>query len=243
MCNVLTHTSQSHLTHILNTYSKYMSTHIRHATIISHQQQHKYHTTIPYSLHNQATTTSVWIVNRTSFVGFWYVHVARNGKDATSKSPVSRQGWKRVGHSALIHHKASAFWGDFVSAADSQFFLLLENPSTKAIFSVLSHLPVLFVVADCQLTKIMVFQGQDAWRRHPFFQGLWKSPFPGFQKAAVIYVAYMSLEYAYKVCIPSILLPTSSTSADKFSNPFFFVCLPSTSLPTLRANANYFKYS
>ena len=122
MCNVLTHTSQSHLTHILNTYSKYMSTHIRHATIISHQQQHKYHTTIPYSLHNQATTTSVWIVNRTSFVGFWYVHVARNGKDATSKSPVSRQGWKRVGHSALIHHKASAFWGDFVSAADSHFF-------------------------------------------------------------------------------------------------------------------------
>ena len=47
----------------------------------------------------------------------------------------------------------------------------------------------------------MVFQGQDAWRRHPFFQGLWKSPFPGIQKAAAIYAVYMSLEYAYKVCM------------------------------------------
>ena len=45
----------------------------------------------------------------------------------------------------------------------------------------------------------MVFQGQDAWRRHPMFQGLWKSPFPGFQKAAAIYVVYMGVEYAYKV--------------------------------------------
>jgi len=45
----------------------------------------------------------------------------------------------------------------------------------------------------------MVFQGQDAWRRNPFFQGLWKSPFPGFQKAAAIYAVYMGLEYAYKV--------------------------------------------
>lgn len=45
----------------------------------------------------------------------------------------------------------------------------------------------------------MVFQGQDAWRRHPFFQGLWKSPFPGFQKAAAIYAVYMTVEYAYKV--------------------------------------------
>jgi hypothetical protein len=44
----------------------------------------------------------------------------------------------------------------------------------------------------------MVFQGQDAWRRHPLFQGLWKDPFPGLKKAVVIYGAFLCVEFAYK---------------------------------------------
>jgi len=44
----------------------------------------------------------------------------------------------------------------------------------------------------------MVFQGQDAWRNHPHFQGLWKNPFPGIQRAVVIYAVYVGCEYAYR---------------------------------------------
>lgn len=44
----------------------------------------------------------------------------------------------------------------------------------------------------------MVFKGQDAWRRLPIFNGLWKSPFPGFRNAAVIYGVYMGFEYFAK---------------------------------------------
>lgn len=44
----------------------------------------------------------------------------------------------------------------------------------------------------------MVFQGQDAWRRHPLFVNLWKSPFPGFRKAAIIYGVYLGFEYSYR---------------------------------------------
>eukprot|EP00540_Astrosyne_radiata_P016171 CAMPEP_0116828582 /NCGR_PEP_ID=MMETSP0418-20121206/3729_1 /TAXON_ID=1158023 /ORGANISM="Astrosyne radiata, Strain 13vi08-1A" /LENGTH=56 /DNA_ID=CAMNT_0004457473 /DNA_START=200 /DNA_END=370 /DNA_ORIENTATION=+ len=44
----------------------------------------------------------------------------------------------------------------------------------------------------------MVFQGQDAWRRHPLFMNLWKDPFPGFRKAAMVYGAFMIVEFAYK---------------------------------------------
>lgn len=44
----------------------------------------------------------------------------------------------------------------------------------------------------------MVFQGQDAWRNKPIFQGLWKDPFPGIKKAVVIYGVYMVLEYGYR---------------------------------------------
>ena len=44
----------------------------------------------------------------------------------------------------------------------------------------------------------MVFKGQDAWRSHPLFQGLWKSPFPGFRNAVVIYGVYMGAQYAMK---------------------------------------------
>lgn len=44
----------------------------------------------------------------------------------------------------------------------------------------------------------MVFQGQDAWRRHPLFTNLWKSPFPGFKQAAVIYGVYLGVEYSYR---------------------------------------------
>lgn len=44
----------------------------------------------------------------------------------------------------------------------------------------------------------MIFRGHDAWRHQPFFQGLWKDPFPGFKKAVVIYAVYLGAEYAYK---------------------------------------------
>lgn len=44
----------------------------------------------------------------------------------------------------------------------------------------------------------MVFQGQDAWRRHPIFQGLSRDPFPGLKKAAIIYGVFLAVEFAYK---------------------------------------------
>jgi hypothetical protein len=43
----------------------------------------------------------------------------------------------------------------------------------------------------------MVFQGQDAWRRHPSCGDL-KDPLPGIKKAAVIYGAYLGCEYTYR---------------------------------------------
>lgn len=45
----------------------------------------------------------------------------------------------------------------------------------------------------------MVFQGQDAWRRHPMFLNLWKNPLPGFKTAVVIYGAYLGAEFAFKL--------------------------------------------
>ena len=44
----------------------------------------------------------------------------------------------------------------------------------------------------------MVLRGQDAWRRHPLFQNLWKSPLPGFKPAAIAFSAYLVAEYSYK---------------------------------------------
>ena len=44
----------------------------------------------------------------------------------------------------------------------------------------------------------MVFKGQDAWRNHKLFQGLWKSPFPGFRNAAVIYGVYLGADWYLK---------------------------------------------
>ena len=44
----------------------------------------------------------------------------------------------------------------------------------------------------------MVFQGQDAWRRHPLFTNLWKDPFPGIRPAIIIFGAYLGAEYIYK---------------------------------------------
>jgi hypothetical protein len=52
------------------------------------------------------------------------------------------------------------------------------------------------------LTIIMVFKGQDAWRSHPLFQGLWKSPFPGFRNAVVIFGVYMAIDYAIQSTKP-----------------------------------------
>jgi|NOAtaT_6_FD_contig_21_3156390_length_374_multi_8_in_0_out_0_1 hypothetical protein len=44
----------------------------------------------------------------------------------------------------------------------------------------------------------MVFHGQDAWRRHPMFNNLWKNPFPGLKYAVIVYGSYLCVEYAYK---------------------------------------------
>jgi hypothetical protein len=52
----------------------------------------------------------------------------------------------------------------------------------------------------------MVFQGQDAWRRHALFTGLWKEPFPGLKKAVVIYGVYYCFETVYK----SMIAPSAS---------------------------------
>jgi len=44
----------------------------------------------------------------------------------------------------------------------------------------------------------MVFQGQDAWRRHPLFRNLWKDPLPGFRPAVIAFGIYLGAEYAFK---------------------------------------------
>ena len=44
----------------------------------------------------------------------------------------------------------------------------------------------------------MVFKGQDAWRNHRLFQGLWKIPFPGFRNAVIIYGIYLGAEQVAK---------------------------------------------
>jgi hypothetical protein len=44
----------------------------------------------------------------------------------------------------------------------------------------------------------MIFKGQDAWRTLPIFQGLWKSPFPGFRNAVVIYGVFAGAEWFAK---------------------------------------------
>ena len=44
----------------------------------------------------------------------------------------------------------------------------------------------------------MVFQGQDAWRRHPLISGCWKDPLPGFRPAVIVFGTYCLMEYAYK---------------------------------------------
>jgi hypothetical protein len=47
----------------------------------------------------------------------------------------------------------------------------------------------------------MVFRGQDAWRKHPLFQGLWKNPFPGLKPAVFVFSAFVVGEYAYKFIV------------------------------------------
>jgi hypothetical protein len=54
----------------------------------------------------------------------------------------------------------------------------------------------------------MVFQKQDAWRRHPLFTNLWKEPLPGLKKAVVIYGVYFCFETVYK----NMLAPSTSSS-------------------------------
>lgn len=44
----------------------------------------------------------------------------------------------------------------------------------------------------------MVLRAQDAWRKHPMFQNLWKNPFPGLRPAALVFTTYVVAEYAYK---------------------------------------------
>mmetsp|Transcript_999 Transcript_999/g.1223 ORF Transcript_999/g.1223 Transcript_999/m.1223 type:complete len:106 (-) Transcript_999:186-503(-) len=43
----------------------------------------------------------------------------------------------------------------------------------------------------------MVFQGQDAWRRHPFIANQWKNAFPGLKPAVAIFSVYCVAEFIY----------------------------------------------
>uniref|UniRef100_A0A7S3PKW4 Uncharacterized protein n=1 Tax=Aplanochytrium stocchinoi TaxID=215587 RepID=A0A7S3PKW4_9STRA len=44
----------------------------------------------------------------------------------------------------------------------------------------------------------MVFQGQDAWRKHPFIANQWKNAFPGLKPAVAIFSVYCVAEFVYK---------------------------------------------
>lgn len=69
--------------------------------------------------------------------------------------------------------------------------------------SSLRSLPDFFEISNQRNGKsTMVFKGQDAWRSHPLFQGLWKSPLPGFRNAVVIYGVYMVANYAVQSMKP-----------------------------------------
>lgn len=61
---------------------------------------------------------------------------------------------------------------------------------------------VVAVVVHRSRIQIMVFKGQDAWRTHPLFQGLWKSPLPGFRNAVLIYGVYMMVDYGIQSMKP-----------------------------------------
>jgi len=56
----------------------------------------------------------------------------------------------------------------------------------------------------------MGFRGQDAWRRHPWISGLWKSPFPGFKPAAIAFGFYLVIDAALK---PAELPETKGAAA------------------------------
>ncbi len=56
----------------------------------------------------------------------------------------------------------------------------------------------------------MVFQKQDAWRNHPLFTNLWKSPLPGFRYAVIIYAVYLGAELTYKAIAPPAAVHSTS---------------------------------
>ena len=66
-------------------------------------------------------------------------------------------------------------------------------------FVILSLLQYHSLMVDRSMDRTMVFQGQDAWRRHPLFTNLHRNPLPGFQKAVVIYVVYLGFEFTYRM--------------------------------------------
>jgi hypothetical protein len=78
-------------------------------------------------------------------------------------------------------------------------FVLLLTSSSPHVFSRLIFIN----------TAKMVFQGQDAWRRHPLFLNLYRNPAPGFKTAAVIYGVYLGGEFALK------MLTAPSTNVEK----------------------------
>lgn len=43
----------------------------------------------------------------------------------------------------------------------------------------------------------MVFQGQDAWRKHPLLAGCYRKPFPGLKTAVGIFATYVVVEAIY----------------------------------------------
>jgi hypothetical protein len=59
----------------------------------------------------------------------------------------------------------------------------------------------------------MVFQGQDAWRRHPVISNCWRNPFPGIQKAAAIYAVYLAFDYTRRYVKYINSAPSATTKA------------------------------
>lgn len=55
-----------------------------------------------------------------------------------------------------------------------------------------------YLLSPPSLSQDMVFQGQDAWRNLPAFQGLWKQAFtPGLKYGALAFGVYVVVETVY----------------------------------------------
>ncbi len=69
---------------------------------------------------------------------------------------------------------------------------------------------------------VMVFAGQDAWRKHPLITGCWKQPFPHIKLAAGLFAAYLVASTAINIVMkpPESGLPHKSLTKYKKANEF-----------------------